>query len=486
MQERRSLAMNLLGYLEYKSDPRIQNLAKDLRDYDRRLRELGVKDHEIENIATIDNLRMFGKFLMRSIRLCIIAPLALPGGILIAPIAIIAKVVSIRKAKEALAESSVKLRGYDVIGTWKILIAAVLVPTFFFVYSSVVFYLLHFSSKFSPIPSIYRLSTPASLFAALLCFSVFLPFVSYATIRAAEVAIDVARSLWPLTVATFVPRQELENIRKHREELKERLAVIVREFGPVIVGNNAMKNFGLTESDPRWIPENVTPKISRRLTRSTVVLTVGDESDESDIEDQKKPFDNLDNDALYHSDEEYDAEDRLRTVTRWVNATISSRNSTYGSDTSSPRNASSLPIGVNPNVSQSNQFARDGDSNSHNEEVLAEFERLKARMSSKPNLLKTKLAYAAATKQKFNWRNSLGGSSTVSELFSRSPGSDLNSQTETRSEDGQFTGKLNGTITSLKFPDTRSDDGYLAEKRKGKVSSLKVPERKYSLPVTRK
>ncbi|KAJ1530082.1 hypothetical protein HK096_008531, partial [Nowakowskiella sp. JEL0078] len=344
----------------------------------------------------------------------------------------------------ALAESTVKLRGYDVIGTWKILIAAVLVPTFFFV---------------------------------------------YATIRATEVALDVARSLWPLTVATFVPRQELENIRKNREDLKERLAEIVREFGPVVVGNNAMKNFGLTESDPRWTAQIVTPKLGRRLTRSTVVLTVGDDTNESDEEDQKNPPENLNSNAMYHSDEEYDVEDRLRTVTRWVNATVSSRTSTYGSDTSSPRNASPLPIGSVLSVSQSNQFARDDESDTHDEEVFAEFERLKARMSSRSSLLKTTLAYAAATKQKLGWSNSLGGSSTISELFGRSPESandDFNAQTETRSEDGQFVGTRNGRIASLRyFPETRSDDGYLAEKRKGKVSSLKVPERKYSQSASR-
>ncbi|KAJ3127235.1 hypothetical protein HK098_006600 [Nowakowskiella sp. JEL0407] len=416
MQEHRSLAMNLYvtrylikGYLEHKSDPRVQSLAQDLRQYDKRLRGLGIKDHEVDTIATIGGPRALGLFIYRFVRLMVLLAFAFPGGVLIAPVAVIAKIVSIQKAQGALKESSVKLRGYDVIGTWKILIAAALLPAFFFVYTAILFYLIHKSSTHSPIPPSYRFNTVASIFISVLFFFGVLPFVGYATVRLTEVAVDVARSLWSLMVATIFPHQDIVNLRRKREELKVRLAEIVREFGPIVVGNNAMINFGLEEGDPQWqyVETNTSKKPNSRRAPSrmtSVRMTLGESETESEDEDEatKKPFRD---DGVSSSDEELENEDRMRTITRWVNATSALRESE--SPVPSP-NHTVLPmpkysplIGRSPPTPTGYRPSSSiGDNESvEDEAMLAEFDRLKKKMTKSSLLLHSVKKYVDITKK---------------------------------------------------------------------------------------
>ena len=61
--------------------------------------------------------------------------LSLPGIILFSPVFITSKKISVRKAKEALAASLVKIKAKDVISTWKILVALVLAPALYILFS---------------------------------------------------------------------------------------------------------------------------------------------------------------------------------------------------------------------------------------------------------------------------------------------------------------------------------------------------------------
>ncbi|KAI8812742.1 hypothetical protein BJ742DRAFT_673434, partial [Cladochytrium replicatum] len=239
IDQRMSLIRNLYvtrglmkGYLANMDDPQVEALAHSLADYDRWLTELGVKDHEVDTISTIGGGRALALLLSRLAALLFIVPLSLPGSILHLPMTIITEIISVQKARQALRESSVKIRGYDVLGTWKLLVATVLLPTFYAVYSAILFFLIYDRSTYSPVPDTYRLSLGYALLLSVFSLTLLLPAMGYATVRMNEVALDILRSLWPLVAAFVLPSKEIENLRRRREELKDSLAAVVRLYGP--------------------------------------------------------------------------------------------------------------------------------------------------------------------------------------------------------------------------------------------------------------
>lgn len=88
------------GYLHYQHEPRIIDLRSRVLKYNRKLRDLGVADHQVERASnrSFHSLALliyrFGLLLWWSL-------LALPGGLLHAPVFILAKVISHKKAKGA-------------------------------------------------------------------------------------------------------------------------------------------------------------------------------------------------------------------------------------------------------------------------------------------------------------------------------------------------------------------------------------------------
>ena len=101
------------GYTQYKDDPRIVQLKKDVHEYNRRLRALGIKDHQVEwgNVHKKPWWLIMGTLFYRIGEILILSIGTLPGLALFWPVFVTTKVISIRKSKEALAASAVKLQG---------------------------------------------------------------------------------------------------------------------------------------------------------------------------------------------------------------------------------------------------------------------------------------------------------------------------------------------------------------------------------------
>jgi glycerol-3-phosphate O-acyltransferase/dihydroxyacetone phosphate acyltransferase len=87
------------GYLHYQHEPRIIDLRKKITTYNRQLRDLGLRDHQVERATTPRRFRNFALLMYRSVLLLAWSILALPGVILHAPIFIPAKLYSHKKAK---------------------------------------------------------------------------------------------------------------------------------------------------------------------------------------------------------------------------------------------------------------------------------------------------------------------------------------------------------------------------------------------------
>jgi glycerol-3-phosphate O-acyltransferase/dihydroxyacetone phosphate acyltransferase len=106
--------------------------------------------------------------------------LAFPGAILNLPVAVVAKIFSAKKAREALRGSTVKIAGRDVLATWKILVGFVLLPTIYGLYTLLLFItLLHTDLSLK-----WKFIAPAVVW-------VLLPFISYASLRFGEIGMDV-------------------------------------------------------------------------------------------------------------------------------------------------------------------------------------------------------------------------------------------------------------------------------------------------------
>ena len=100
------------GYNQKKDEPRVVALREHIIKYNRKLRDLGLRDHQVER-ATRAGWKGLGLLLYRSWLLLFWSVLAVPGVVSHAPIFIPAKVWSHRKAKEALAASTVKIAARD-------------------------------------------------------------------------------------------------------------------------------------------------------------------------------------------------------------------------------------------------------------------------------------------------------------------------------------------------------------------------------------
>ncbi|KAK7693584.1 hypothetical protein QCA50_003153 [Cerrena zonata] len=124
----------LFAYSHFKDEPKVIKLRDDVVKYNRLIRDLGLKDHQVPR-ARKNTLGILGLLCYRLLLLSVWSFLALPGVILNAPIFLLASSMARQKAKDALAASSVKIAARDVIATWKILISMGLTPILYSFYA---------------------------------------------------------------------------------------------------------------------------------------------------------------------------------------------------------------------------------------------------------------------------------------------------------------------------------------------------------------
>ncbi|GBE82279.1 Glycerol-3-phosphate O-acyltransferase 1 [Sparassis crispa] len=215
----------LEGYLHFYQQPKVQKLRADVLKYNRLVRDLGLRDHQVP-VAQKAGWKTFGLLSYRLLLLFVWTILALPGVILNGPIFLAASIISRKKAKEALAASSVKVAARDVVATWKVLIslgAAPLLYTFYAILATVVAVKAH-------VPFAWRIWTPFLVMMML-------PMVGFAALKFGEAGMDVLKSLRPLVVA-LVPGQQrsLNRLKAMRVEVANELIEVINEFGPQLYG----------------------------------------------------------------------------------------------------------------------------------------------------------------------------------------------------------------------------------------------------------
>ncbi|KAF7291697.1 Protein kinase domain-containing protein [Mycena chlorophos] len=211
----------LEGYEHFKDEPRIQKLRQDVLKYNRLKQDMGLQDHQVPR-AERELWKVLALLTYRIGLLSVWSIFALPGVVLNGPIFILASIISRKKAKEALAASSVKIAARDVLATWKVLISLGVAPVLYLIYALIGTYIAIRVNA----PLKWRLLTPF-----IVLFGV--PAMSYAALKFGEAGMDVMKSLPPL-IAALVPGQQksLDKLKAMRKQLANEVSSLINDLGP--------------------------------------------------------------------------------------------------------------------------------------------------------------------------------------------------------------------------------------------------------------
>jgi len=212
----------IMGYMQFKDHPKVVALRESVLTYNKHLKQVGIRDHQVER-ANRSVLRSLALLLYRLGLLVVWSGCALPGTILNLPIIIFAKIVSKKKAKEALAASQVKLFGRDVLATWKVIVTLVVAPILYASYAVVATTLAYRSNS---LRLIHKRLMPLYVMLGM-------PAISVGVIKMNEVGIDVYKSLPPL-IASLLPgrRRVIDQIQQERINLTAQLHSTIAELRP--------------------------------------------------------------------------------------------------------------------------------------------------------------------------------------------------------------------------------------------------------------
>ncbi|RPB24062.1 hypothetical protein L211DRAFT_204556 [Terfezia boudieri ATCC MYA-4762] len=216
------------GYTQFKDDPRIIKLRANVTAYNRELRLMNLRDHQVE-YAKFSLPQIWWMLTYRLWKLALLGLGALPGSIMFAPVFIAAKVISVKKAEEALKASTVKIQGRDVIATWKLLVAMAFAPILYQVYVITLVYWTYKHRIFGFAPDWLP------LWSVPIIGWILFPTITFSSLRFGEVGMDIFKSLRPLLLSLKPSSaNSLEKLRKRREELSVEVTEVINTLGPEV------------------------------------------------------------------------------------------------------------------------------------------------------------------------------------------------------------------------------------------------------------
>lgn len=214
------------GYARYKDDERIIAASASVKEYNRQLRYLNLKDHQVE-YASMSVPRALFLTLYRSAKLLVLFFATIPGLLLFAPVFVATRIISRKKAKSALAGSTVKIQGRDVMATWKILVALGLAPTLYHFYSILVVLKVWHDGLWGHVPAwvplwlVYCAVWPTMV------------GITFAALRFGEVGMDIFKSLRPLVLCLSpMSGYSIQKLRARRAELSAQVTELINTLGP--------------------------------------------------------------------------------------------------------------------------------------------------------------------------------------------------------------------------------------------------------------
>ncbi|CZT40927.1 probable CTR1 suppressor protein [Rhynchosporium secalis] len=214
------------GYTHYKDDPRIISLKKSVTDYNKQLRYLNIRDHQVD-YASFSIPKGIFLLIYRLGKISVLSIGVIPGLVLFGPVFVASKIISIKKSKEALAASTVKLQGRDVMATWKLLVALALAPILYNFYTILLTYWTYRNRVQGYVPK------GVPLWAVVISGYIIFPAITFAALRFGEVGMDIVKSLRPL-VLSLSPHSSntIHKLRVRRAQLSAEVTDVINTLGP--------------------------------------------------------------------------------------------------------------------------------------------------------------------------------------------------------------------------------------------------------------
>ncbi|KAI1499492.1 hypothetical protein F5X99DRAFT_389633 [Biscogniauxia marginata] len=215
-----------IGFSKYKEDPRIINLMDNVKDYNKQLHYLNIKDHQVD-YAKMTLPSVIFTLLYRVAKLLVLSIGVVPGLVLFAPVFAATKYISHKKAKEALAGSSVKIQGRDVMATWKLLVAMAFTPVLYNLYSITLAVKVYQDHLWGHVPEW------VPFWLVYVVAWIIFPAITYAAFRFGEVGMDILKSLRPLVLCINpASSYSIHKLRERRAELSKQVVKVINDLGP--------------------------------------------------------------------------------------------------------------------------------------------------------------------------------------------------------------------------------------------------------------
>lgn len=269
----------LKGYNTYRDNPRIIHLKNAVLDYNTRLDQLGLKDHQVE-LAVRNRFESFITLSAKLTQLIFLVVLSLPGTILFSPIFLLTDHISRKKQAEALAASVVKIKAVDVIATWKIIIATLFAPALYISYSILGTWLTFKYNIFG--------ATSYHIFFVFVTIYAVLVATTYSAFRIGEAGMDIFKSLPPLVSSVFGSEKELLQLKEIREKLSLEITEVVNDLGPSVFPDFDTfhrKNFEKLSDD---VKEDHKTRIAKLEVRRSRRETREDENDDGSVSERSR------------------------------------------------------------------------------------------------------------------------------------------------------------------------------------------------------
>lgn len=197
-----------------KEDPRMQEALRLTEEYNAMLRAIGLRDRDVRRSAAGRNFTL--RALSALLQVLVLAPLALPAMLVFMPVGITTVLMAERERKKALAGSNVKIKAIDVVASYKILVALVIVPLYNLLIAAVVTWLAGVGFWLFPL-SYFVLQPAVEYMMILLCDH----FVRCAKHCAAIVLFGCSCS-------------DTSRLQERRRQLQALVRQMVEEVGPQI------------------------------------------------------------------------------------------------------------------------------------------------------------------------------------------------------------------------------------------------------------
>ncbi|CDK28151.1 unnamed protein product [Kuraishia capsulata CBS 1993] len=257
----------VLGYQHFKHKPEVQQLKEKILSYNEMLKLMRIPDHLIEEAQPTLAIVTFLRLVANAFQVSILGILALPGFLLFSPVFVATKKISDKKRREALAGSTVKIKGIDVLATWKILVSLGFAPILYTFYSVLGTYILKTRYQFE--------TSVIYTFFGLYLVSV---VITYSALVFGDKGMDNFKSLRPLWLA-LIDKKGILKLRETREELSREITQAVNDFGPELFPDFSLLDYQEKQEAKRKARESRRRRRERKRD-TTTTLDTSDEEEE--------------------------------------------------------------------------------------------------------------------------------------------------------------------------------------------------------------